>query len=320
MAARKPSAAASAVAPTLSRRHAAGAPSARGLLFTLLGEFVLTTDGTAWTSAVLAAFARLGIEEKATRQALMRTAAAGWLEPEKLGRRTRWRLTGSARRLLTDGAARIYSFTGPAADWDGRWLLVYARIPESDRRARHVVRSRRAGPVGSLGASLWLSPHTGREAEAIEVLRAAGLDGDAHVFVATRSGLGDERVMVAAAWDLAAVEDQYEQFIEEFRDPAPDDVLARQVGLVHAWRRFPSVDPALPRELLRPAGAGWRRPGCSPTSISAGPARPGWSGSGSTASAEILPPGQRGPRAGTRAAPGQSRARPGQICYEVLTY
>ena len=43
-------------APSLSSRHAAGAPSARGLLFTLLGEFVLTTYGTAWTSAVLAAF------------------------------------------------------------------------------------------------------------------------------------------------------------------------------------------------------------------------------------------------------------------------
>ncbi len=243
--------AAAAAVPALSRRHAAGAPSARGLLFTLLGEFVLTADGTAWTSAVLAAFARLGIEEKATRQALMRTAAAGWLEPEKLGRRTRWRLTDNARRMLTDGAERIYSFTGPGADWDGRWLLVYARVPESDRRARHVVRSRLSwAGFGSLGAGLWISPHPDREAEAVGVLRAAGLDGDAHVFVATRSGLGDVRVMVAEAWDLAAVEDQYEQFIEEFHDPAPGDALARQVELVHAWRRFPSIDPALPRELL----------------------------------------------------------------------
>jgi phenylacetic acid degradation operon negative regulatory protein len=242
---------AEAAAPALSRRHAAGAPSARGLLFTLLGEFVLTTDGTAWTSAVLAAFRRLGVEEKATRQALMRTAAAGWLEPEKLGRRTRWRLTASAWRMLTDGAERIYSFTGPAEDWDGRWLLVYARVPESDRRARHVVRSQLSwAGFGSLGAGLWISPHPDRGTEAVEVLRAAGLEEDAHVFEATRSGLGDDRAMVAAAWDLAAVEDQYEQFIEEFRDPAPGDVLARQVELVHAWRRFPAVDPALPRELL----------------------------------------------------------------------
>jgi phenylacetic acid degradation operon negative regulatory protein len=262
MPARRSSAAAAAETPTLSRRHAAGAPSARGLLFTLLGEFVLTGDGTAWTSAVLAVFTRLGIEEKATRQALMRTAAAGWLEAEKHGRRTRWRLTLSGRRLLTDGADRIYSFTGPAQDWDGRWLLVSVRIPESDRRARHVVRSRLSwAGFGSLGAGLWISPHPDREAEATGVLNEAGVAADAHVFVATRSGLADTRVMVSDAWDLAAIEEQYEQFIEEFRggrrgDGAAGDVLVRQIELVHAWRRFPSVDPVLPRELLPPRWSG----------------------------------------------------------------
>ena len=237
--------------PTLSRRHAAGAPSARGLLFTLLGEFVLPGDGTAWTSAVVASFARLGIEEKTTRQALMRTAASGWLDPEKVGRRTRWRLTASAQKMLTEGADRIYSFTGPGESWDGRWLLVYARIPERDRRARHVVQSRLTwAGFGSLGAGLWISPHPDREAEAIGVLREAGVAADAQVFVARRSGLADVQVMVAAAWDLGAIEDRYEEFIEEFRGTAPADVLARQVEIVHAWRRFPSIDPVLPRELL----------------------------------------------------------------------
>jgi phenylacetic acid degradation operon negative regulatory protein len=255
--------------PTLSRQHAAGAPSARGLLLTLLGEFVLPAegagegagDGTAWTSAVLATFGRLGIEEKTTRQALMRTAAAGWLEAEKLGRRTRWRLTGAARQMLTAGAARIYSFTGPDPDWDGRWLLIAARIPESDRRARHVVRTRLnwAG-FGSLGPGLWISPHPDREAEAVRVLREAGIADGAQVFTARRSGLGDERVMVATAWDLTGIEEQYEQFLDEFGDPAPGSAtgpdpapeypLTRQIELVHAWRRFPAVDPALPRELL----------------------------------------------------------------------
>jgi phenylacetic acid degradation operon negative regulatory protein len=223
----------------------------------VLGEFVLPGDGTAWTSAVLAVFARLGIEEKTTRQALMRTAAVGWLEGERIGRRTRWRLTGSARRLLTDGAERIYSFTGPARDWDGRWLLVSVRIPESDRRARHVVRTRLSwAGFGSLGAGLWISPHPAREAEAAQVLRDAGVADDAHMFVATRSGLADVRVMVAAAWDLSAIEEQYRQFIAEFRARTPGDVLARQIDLVHAWRRFPSIDPVLPEELLPPHWSG----------------------------------------------------------------
>jgi phenylacetic acid degradation operon negative regulatory protein len=243
---------------TLSRRHAAGAPSARGMLLTLLGEFVLPGDGTAWTSAVLAAFERLGVAEKAARQALMRTANAGWLLPEKIGRRTRWQLTQTARELLTDGAMRIYSF-GPAQDWDRQWVLVAVRIPESDRRARHVVRTRLAwAGFGSLGPGLWISPHAEREQEAIRVLREAGAGADANVFVARRTGLSDTKAMVAAAWDLPVIEAEYEQFVAEFGDKTPDDVLVRQLELVHAWRRFPSLDPALPRELLPARWTGTR--------------------------------------------------------------
>ncbi len=238
-------------APALSRRHEAGAGSARGMLFTLLGEFVLPDDGVTWTSAVLAAFERLGVAEKATRQALMRTSNAGWLSSERIGRRTRWMLTPAARKLLTEGARRIYTF-GPADTWDGCWVLVQARIPESDRRARHVVRTRLAwAGFGSLGPGLWISPHATREAEAMRVLRDAGVDDEAHVFVAKRTGLSDTREMVAAAWDLPEIEAEYERFVAEFRAPGvPADVLLRQLEMVHAWRRFPALDPSLPRELL----------------------------------------------------------------------
>jgi phenylacetic acid degradation operon negative regulatory protein len=238
------------VRPTLSRRHEAGASSARAMLLTLLGEFVLPEDGTAWTSAVLAVFERLGVAEKAARQAVMRTSNAGWLRPEKIGRRTQWQLTPAAKELLTDGAERIYSF-GPAQDWDGRWVLVQVRIPETDRRARHVVRTRLTwAGFGSLGAGLWISPHPGREEEAARVLRDAGAGDDAHVFVGRRTGLSDTRAMVAQAWDLPSIEAEYERFIAEFGEQVPSDVLVRQLELVHAWRRFPSFDPALPRELL----------------------------------------------------------------------
>lgn len=245
--------------PALSRRHEAGADSARGMLFTLLGELVLPGEGSAWTSAVLAVFERLGVTEKATRQALMRTSNAGWLSAEKAGRRTRWLLTPAATRMLTDGARRIYSF-GPARTWDGQWVLVQVRIPETDRRARHVVRTRLAwAGFGTLGPGLWISPHVAREREATRVLRDAGVAGGAHVFIAKRTGLAETRDMVAAAWDLPEIEAQYAQFVAEFRgSAAPPDVLLRQLELVHAWRRFPTLDPALPGELLPPRWTGTR--------------------------------------------------------------
>ena len=236
--------------PALSRRHAAGAPSARGLLLTLLGEFVLPGGGVAWTSALIAAFARLGIAEKATRQALMRTAVDGWLSAEKTGRLTQWHLTGAGRRLLTEGAERIYSFTSAAENWDRRWLLVAARIPDGDRSTRHTVRTRLSwAGLGWLGPGLWISAHPEREAEVARVLSQAGV-ADAHLFTATRSGRGGAADMVRAAWDLDDIERQYERFIAEFSGAEPGDVLARQVELVHAWRRFPAIDPALPRDLL----------------------------------------------------------------------
>ncbi|MDQ2751018.1 MAG: PaaX family transcriptional regulator [Actinomycetota bacterium] len=238
-------------APTMSRRHAAGAESARGLLFTVLGEFALPHGGTAWTSALIDVLGRLDVEEKAARQALMRTAADGWLSAERIGRRTRWRLTATAEGLLVDGAARIYGFTGTASEWDGRWLLVTARIAETDRPARHLVRTglSRAG-LGSPAPGLWISPHPDRLEEVERVLEAAGALGDARIFRAEHIGGEQATAMVAQAWDLAAIEAGYRHFLGEFDAVDASEPLARQIELVHSWRRFPWTDPALPRELL----------------------------------------------------------------------
>jgi phenylacetic acid degradation operon negative regulatory protein len=45
-------------------------------------------------------------------------------------------------------------------------------------------------------------------------------------------------------------EQRYREFIADFRRKSAGDTLASLVALVHAWRRFPMIDPALPSELL----------------------------------------------------------------------
>jgi phenylacetic acid degradation operon negative regulatory protein len=244
-------------APSMSRRHAAGAESARGLLLTVLGEFVLPAGGVVWTSAVIDVLGRLGVEEKTTRQALMRTASDGWLAAERVGRRARWRLTPAGERLLTEGTARIYGFRAALPDWDGRWLLVLARAPETLRGARHHLRSRLTwAGLGSPAPGVWISPHAERVAEVEAVLARAGVAG-AQVFVASHAGPGDPAAMVRQAWDLAGIEAGYQEFLAAFA-PATGDPLTRQVELVHAWRRFPAADPELPTALLPARWSGTR--------------------------------------------------------------
>jgi phenylacetic acid degradation operon negative regulatory protein len=241
----------SETAPMLSRRHAAGPASARGLLFTVLGEFVLPAGETAWTSVFIDVLARLGVEEKAARQALMRTAADGWLTSERVGRRTMWRLTPAAERLLVDGTARIYGFRGPVGNWDGRWLIVLARAPEAERPTRHLLRTRLSwAGLGSPAPGVWVSPHAERLPEVQQALDEAGAPPDTQVFVGLHAGHGDVRAMARQAWDLDAIEARYEDFLVQFGGRPRRDALAAIVELVHAWRRFPWIDPALPDELL----------------------------------------------------------------------
>jgi phenylacetic acid degradation operon negative regulatory protein len=238
-------------APVPFRRHAAGSDSAGGLLFTVLGEFVLPGGGSAWTSTFIDVLARLGVEEKASRQALMRTAEKGWLRSSRVGRRTRWALTAPGERLLTEGAERIYTFAGYARSWDGRWLLVLARIPETGRAARHLLRTRLSwAGFGTPAPGVWLSAHTERLAEAERLLRQASVIDEAPIFVVEHRAGADMADLVRRAWDLEAIDRSYREFVAGYGSRDAGDPLTFQIDLVHAWRRFPWLDPALPRELL----------------------------------------------------------------------
>ncbi|GAA4081646.1 PaaX family transcriptional regulator [Actinomadura miaoliensis] len=248
--------------PVLSRRHNVGGTSARSLLLTVLGEFVLPSGEPVWTSTLLRVLAGLGVEEKSARQAVNRTAADGWIVSARDGRRVRWDLTPPGRRLLTEGAQRIYSFGADRRAWDGRWLIVMVSVPETRRRLRHQLHTRLAwAGFGNPTAGLWVSPHPEREAEVKQIVGDLGLEASAFSFTGPFAGIGSEAELVERAWDLAEVDSRYAAFLDEFSGLRPepgDETLFAQVRLVHEWRRFPFLDPQLPDELLPPGWIGRR--------------------------------------------------------------
>jgi phenylacetic acid degradation operon negative regulatory protein len=240
------------------RRRSVGAPAARSLLLTVLGEYVLPRSRGVWQETLVAALVSLGYSPQAARQALSRSTRDGWLSAERRGRRARMTLGEPTAELLSAGAERIYSF-GQPWQWDGRWLIVVLRVPEERRAVRHQLRSRLAwAGLGSLGGGVWLTPHVEREAELATAINDEPAAG-AHSFVAEFGGIGDPEQLVADAWDLERVRGQYAAFIEDFRGVralTPEACFRQQTLLVHAWRRFPFLDPDLPAVLLAP---GWPR-------------------------------------------------------------
>jgi phenylacetic acid degradation operon negative regulatory protein len=237
-------------------------PSARSLLLTILGEFVLPSGEPPWTATLLHVAAGLGLEEKAARQALARLAADGWITAHRAGRRVRWALTQPGHELLAEGAARIYSFGRDAPAWDGRWLVLLVTVPETRRQLRHRLRTRLTwAGFGSPLPGVWVSPHPAREAEAKQVTEQLGLSAATFSFTGPFAGIGTQRSLVEQAWHLGDLAARYEAFLARFwdlRPPPGDETLSAQVRLVHEWRRFPLADPGLPRELLPPGWIGAR--------------------------------------------------------------
>ncbi|HEX4984110.1 MAG TPA: PaaX family transcriptional regulator C-terminal domain-containing protein [Ilumatobacteraceae bacterium] len=237
-----------------SRPPARATTSAKALLLTILGEFVLPRAGRAWTQSLVDGLAVLGVGERNARQAIARTADHGFIESERVGRRARWRLTVHGRELLTAGTERIYGFGSDGAEWDDRWLVVVCAVPEDQRAKRHHLRSRLAfAGFGFLTPTIAISPHTDREQLANAVLRDLDLAGAGVVFRAEAGSLTPARDLLSRAWDLDGLAAEYDAFVVAFgeRRPSTDhDRFAALVELVHGWRRFPFVDPEIPERLL----------------------------------------------------------------------
>jgi phenylacetic acid degradation operon negative regulatory protein len=231
--------------------------SAKALLLTILGEFVLPAGGVAWTQSLVASLVALDIGEHNARQAIARLSEQHLITGERLGRRTRWALTPVGRQLLVEGTRRIYEFGSAGATWDGRWLLVVYSTPASQRAERHQLRSRLAfAGFGFLGTGVAITPHLDREPLANHVLTELGLVDGSLVVRAEAGDLVPVEDLVHRAWDLDSVAASYRAFIATFEVQHPTSAAARYaalVQLVHEWRRFPFIDAEIPPSLL-PAG------------------------------------------------------------------
>ncbi|MFH8801271.1 PaaX family transcriptional regulator C-terminal domain-containing protein [Streptomyces sp. NPDC017936] len=233
-------------------------PAPRSLIVTLYGAYGRFAPGPVPVAELIRLLAAVGVDAPSVRSSVSRLKRRGLLLPARTARGAAgYELSAEARQLMEDGDRRIYATAPPG---DEGWVLAVFSVPESERQKRHVLRSRLAGlGFGTAAPGVWIAPARLYE-ETRNTLRRLRLDPYVDFFRGEHLGFAPTVDSVARWWDLAAVAEQHEAFLDrhehvlrawERRTDTPAEEAYRDYLLaLDSWRHLPYADPGLPAPLL----------------------------------------------------------------------
>lgn len=217
------------------------------LAVSFLGDCIVPRGGSVGMATITQVLGAYGIDNGVVRTAMSRLASDGWVAREKVGRNAFYALTPEALASSQAASRRIYAAHDPAGPCEWRLYLIADCAPEDRKRLR--ARLLRLG-AGVLDQSSFLLPKGETDVEAPPARRL------------TVSELPDAeaRALIAAAFDLSRIEQDYLSFLASFRpaldvletQPRPDglEALALRVLAIHRFRRIVLRDPGIPTVYL----------------------------------------------------------------------
>ncbi len=217
------------------------------LAVSFLGDCIVPRGGEVGVAAISQVLAAFGVDAGVTRTSMSRLASDGWVARQKVGRNSFYALTPLALAASETASRRIYAARHPEAPCG--WRIVYAGgLDRSEQTSLRTALKRRGAAE--------LAPQTYCLPSGDEPLDASG----AIAMTSEPLSEGEARLLVARAFDLAALEQDYGRFVAAFapvRESLEDgrrfaglDALAMRVLVVHAFRRIVLRDPMIPAPYL----------------------------------------------------------------------
>jgi phenylacetic acid degradation operon negative regulatory protein len=221
-------------------------PSRTGsIVITVFGDAIVPRGGSVWLGTLLEFFGYLDIDSGVVRTAISRLAADGWLERNKVGRNSFYRLAEHGRHTFDTATKHIYD--PPPSDWTGRFELLLIGNGEDRDASRDALKN--AG-FGSPLPGVWVAPSGAPIPE--EAARAIRLE------VSAEDDSG--RRLLSESWPLDRTADAYLKFMKTFEplrgwigrgERLTDaDAFTARILLIHHYRRVVLRDPLLPAPLL----------------------------------------------------------------------
>ncbi|MFI7432307.1 PaaX family transcriptional regulator [Micromonospora haikouensis] len=246
----------------LPRRQSGNSP--QGVAVTLLADYTLRTRAALPSAAIVALLAEAGVSTAGARTAISRLARRGVLEGSRQGRRSAYRLSRAAAASLAAGGSWIVASTATAVPWDGCWTLVAFSLPQERSAQRRALRGRlRWLGYAPLYDGLWISPHELTPKARAQLAQLT--PGAVTVFRGRQAALDAVGRAPVDAWDVDAISQHYQAFLRRWTPLLPRVRSGRLDGaaavrarteVMDTYRRFPTLDPQLPLDLLP---QGWPR-------------------------------------------------------------
>jgi phenylacetic acid degradation operon negative regulatory protein len=232
-------------------------PSRTGsIVITVFGDAIVPRGGSVWLGTLLEFFATIDIDSGVVRTAMSRLAADGWLERNKVGRNSFYRLVRKGQQTFDAATRHIYD--SPPSDWTGRFELLLIGASEDRDASREALKN--AG-FGSPLPGIWIAP------SGVPVPDEAA--GAIRLEVSAEDDSG--RRLLSESWPLDRTADAYLKFMKTFeplrawigrREKMSEaDAFTARILLIHHYRRVVLRDPLLPTALLPvdwPGGAARR--------------------------------------------------------------
>src|SRR6187200_1092694 len=221
-------------------------PSRTGsIVITVFGDAIVPRGGSVWLGTLLEFFDALDIDSGVVRTAMSRLASDGWLERNKVGRNSFYRLDSKGRQTFDTATRHIYY--PPLSDWTGRFELLLIGNGEDRDASRDALKN--AG-FGSPLPGVWVAPSGVPVPE--EASRAIRLE------VSAEDDSG--RRLLSESWPLERTADAYLKFMKTFEPLhgwitkgerlTEADAFTARILLIHHYRRVVLRDPLLPTALL----------------------------------------------------------------------
>jgi phenylacetic acid degradation operon negative regulatory protein len=235
---------------------------AGSLAITVFGDCISQHGGSVWIGSLIQVMEKFGLNARQVRTAVFRLSQNGWLQSERIGRRSYYTLS-EAGNLDYDRASRqIYSSGEPS--WDKLWTILICS-KEGFFGYEEFVRHLKWLGFGVLVNGALAHPRTDVAAlkKLIQEFKAA------RYVTHWQASLKDDLIpkkLVKSAWELDDVSLRYNSFIQDFsslsnsipksKELTAEDSFIFRILLIHEYRRILLKVADLPHEILPRAWPG----------------------------------------------------------------